>query len=58
MPNNRIPKISDYVAYWKSAFEMLKGVKSIDKELSKKYKNFIKDKNFTQNENKLLRELI
>ena len=31
---------------------MLKGVKSIDKELSKKYKNFIKDKNFTQNENK------
>ena len=33
-------------------------LKSIDKELSKKYKNFIKDKNFTQNENKLLRELI
>lgn len=33
-------------------------LKSLDKELSKKYKNFIKDKNFTPNENKLLRELI
>ena len=33
-------------------------LQSIDKELSKKYKNFIKDKNFTPNENKLLRELI
>jgi hypothetical protein len=28
-----------------------------DKELSKKYKQFIKDKNFTPNETKLLREL-
>ena len=33
-------------------------LKSIDKELSKKYKQFIKDKNFTPNETKLLRELI
>lgn len=33
-------------------------LKSIDKELSKKYKNFIKDKKFTPNENKLLKELI
>jgi len=33
-------------------------LKSVDKELSKKYKNFIKDKNFTPIENKLLRELI
>lgn len=31
---------------------------SVDKELSQKYKKFIKDKNFTPNENKLLRELI
>lgn len=31
---------------------------SIDKELSKKYKKFINDRNFTPNENKLLRELI
>jgi hypothetical protein len=30
----------------------------VDKELSKKYKQFIKDKNFTPNETKLLRELI
>ena len=30
----------------------------VDKELSKKYKQFIKDKNFTPNESKLLRELI
>ena len=29
-----------------------------DKELSKMYKQFIKDKNFTPNETKLLRELI
>jgi hypothetical protein len=33
-------------------------LKSIDKELSKTYKQFIKDKNFTPNETKLLRELI
>ncbi len=33
-------------------------LKSIDKDLSKKYKQFIKDKNFTPNETKLLRELI
>lgn len=31
---------------------------NIDKELSKKYKQFINDKNFTPNESKLLRELI
>ena len=33
-------------------------LKSIDKELSKKYKQFIKDKHFTPNENKLLSELM
>ena len=33
-------------------------LKGLDKELSKKYKQFIKDKNFTPNEIKLLRELI
>jgi len=33
-------------------------LKNLDKELSKKYKQFIKDKNFTPNEIKLLRELI
>jgi len=33
-------------------------LKSLDKELSRKYKQFIKDKNFTPNESKLLRELI
>lgn len=31
---------------------------SVDKELSKKYKQFIKDKKFTPNETKLLKELI
>jgi len=31
---------------------------NVDKELSKKYKKFIKDKNFTPNESKLLKELI
>lgn len=31
---------------------------SIDKELSKKYRQFIKDKTFTPNESKLLKELI
>ena len=33
-------------------------LKSIDKELSKKYKQFITDKKFTPNERKLLNELI
>ena len=33
-------------------------LKNVDKELSKKYKQFIKDKNFTPNESKLLKELI
>jgi hypothetical protein len=33
-------------------------LKNLDKELSRKYKQFIKDKNFTPNESKLLRELI
>ena len=32
-------------------------LKNINKELSKKYKEFIKDKNFTPVENKLLKEL-
>ena len=33
-------------------------LKTVDKDLSKKYKQFIKDKNFTPNESKLLNELI
>lgn len=33
-------------------------LQTIDKELSKKYKTFINEKNFTPNETKLLKELI
>jgi len=33
-------------------------LKNIDKELSKKYTKFIQEKNFTPNENKILKELI